>query len=177
MCDILGSLPLELLIHVIEYLDLKDNVRSQRVRTPPFESKHCPEKVQVSKRWREILSFDAIINPFFREALIFLGLDQEGVKTDITVTSRMRYIGWRHCLEQVRPLKKIFLPWPAHFSSESNTVRWHSRRLFYDVPGRGEVEMINFETGEKSTWAAGSTEEIKAWVSDRYLIITSLLEK
>lgn len=31
MYDIVGSLPLELLIYVVEYLDLKDIVRSQRV--------------------------------------------------------------------------------------------------------------------------------------------------
>lgn len=31
--DIVGSLPLELVIHVVEYLDEVDIVRSQRVRT------------------------------------------------------------------------------------------------------------------------------------------------
>jgi len=34
--DIVGSLPLELLVQVVEYLDLEDIVRSQRVRIAQF---------------------------------------------------------------------------------------------------------------------------------------------
>ncbi|KAL1973996.1 hypothetical protein VTN31DRAFT_5556 [Thermomyces dupontii] len=43
--DIVGSLPLELVIHVVEYLDEVDIVRSQR----------------VSKRWRAIISCNGVI--------------------------------------------------------------------------------------------------------------------
>lgn len=36
MYDIVGSLPLELLVHVAEYLDLEDIVCSQRVHISPI---------------------------------------------------------------------------------------------------------------------------------------------
>ncbi|KAL1976751.1 hypothetical protein VTN31DRAFT_3033 [Thermomyces dupontii] len=94
-----GSLPLELLVQVVEYLDPEDILRSQG----------------VSKRWRTIFSSDSIITRVLRETLAFLGLDQEGVSTDGTIADPMSYFQWRHGLLHARPVKKIFLPWPAHF--------------------------------------------------------------
>ncbi|KAL1973754.1 hypothetical protein VTN31DRAFT_5314 [Thermomyces dupontii] len=98
--DIVGSLPLELLINVVERLDVADIVRSQR----------------VSKRWRKILSCDTIIAHILRETLDFLDLHSGGVSIDVAMADAMRYFRWRHGLEHARPVKKIFLPWSKYFS-------------------------------------------------------------
>jgi len=177
MCDIIGSLPLELLDQIVKYLDLEDIVRSQRVRVSSLGFKHCPDKVQVSKRWRAILSCDTIIRPLLRETLTFLGLDLEGVSTDVALADAMSYFQWRHNLQYARPIKKIFLPWPASFTSLPAKIQCRSRRLCCNMPKGGRAGMLNLETGEKSTWAlSGKLTQIVDFLklSDRYLVTGSL---
>ncbi|KAL1977034.1 hypothetical protein VTN31DRAFT_3316 [Thermomyces dupontii] len=93
--DIVGSLPLELLVRVVEYLDLEDVVRIHG----------------VSKKWRTIFSCKTVITPFLRETLKFLDLDQDGITTDEAIADAMSYFRWRLGLQHARPVRKIYLPW------------------------------------------------------------------
>ncbi|KAL1997088.1 hypothetical protein VTN49DRAFT_7953 [Thermomyces lanuginosus] len=157
MYDIVGSLPLELLAQVVEYLDLEDIFRSQR----------------VSKQWRTIFSCDTIIKPILRQTLAFLGLDQEGVSTDAAMADAMNYFRWRYNLEHARPIKRIFLPWPTDFPYMPVRIDCRSRRLCYTTPKSSQAEIINLETGKKSTWPyshhhLGYVQFVM--LSDRYLV-------
>ncbi|KAL1973755.1 hypothetical protein VTN31DRAFT_5315 [Thermomyces dupontii] len=154
--DIVGSLPLELLVQIVEYLDLEDIVRSQR----------------VSKRWRTIFSCRPIIAPFLREALAFLGLDEEGVSTDVAMADAMSYIRWRYGLEHARPVKKVFLPWREPLPRKPDETFCCSRRLCYNVVNRNEAEIFNLETGETSIWTdPGRAALRRLALSDRYLVM------
>ncbi|KAL1974271.1 hypothetical protein VTN31DRAFT_5831 [Thermomyces dupontii] len=78
MDDIVSSLPLELLVQVVDYLDLEDVFRSQR----------------VSKRWRAIFSYEAITRrfvPVLRETLAFLGLDLGVITADGAIAEAMSH--------------------------------------------------------------------------------------
>ncbi|KAL1997092.1 hypothetical protein VTN49DRAFT_7957 [Thermomyces lanuginosus] len=133
--DVAGSLPLELLVRVVEYLDLEDIIRRQR----------------VSKRWRTILSCDTIITPYLRETLAFLGLDLNGASTDAANADAMSYFRWRHGLERAQPVKKIFLPWPTHFANlGSGRVHCRSRRLCYNIPVSNKAVVLDLETGKRN---------------------------
>ncbi|KAL1973897.1 hypothetical protein VTN31DRAFT_5457 [Thermomyces dupontii] len=87
--DIIGSLPLAVLLLVTEYLEPWDIVRSQR----------------VSKRWRSVLSCDAVIKQALRSTLAFLELETEDVRAAASI------FRWKRNLVTVRPFKKIFIPW------------------------------------------------------------------
>ncbi|KAL1995420.1 hypothetical protein VTN49DRAFT_1607 [Thermomyces lanuginosus] len=92
--DIVGSLPLELLLYVMKHLDLEDIVQNQR----------------VSKRWRTIFSCHAVIEPALRETLAFLDLDHEVDGANVTIADAMRYLRWRYGLQHVRPVQEDLPP-------------------------------------------------------------------
>ncbi|KAL1995421.1 hypothetical protein VTN49DRAFT_1608 [Thermomyces lanuginosus] len=160
MYDIVGSLPLELLIYVAEYLSLEDIVRNQR----------------VSKRWHTIFTCSAIIAPVLRETLAFLDLEREVVGTNVPIADAMRYLRWRHGLQHARPVRKIFFPWPAHWSIIPASVRCHSRRLCYPIAGSDNFEFLNLETGERSVWFDSEREScyFQYKMSGRYLVLQAL---
>ncbi|KAL1990078.1 hypothetical protein VTN49DRAFT_6659 [Thermomyces lanuginosus] len=62
--DIVSSLPHELVIHVVEYIDVADIVRCQ----------------MVSKRWWAIFSSDTVIKPSLSQTMELLGLDSKSVE-------------------------------------------------------------------------------------------------
>ncbi|KAL1972632.1 hypothetical protein VTN31DRAFT_7046 [Thermomyces dupontii] len=64
--DIVSSLPLELVIPIVEYLDQADVLRCQR----------------VSKRWHSIFSSNAIINAVLPNTLAALGLDTASIPSN-----------------------------------------------------------------------------------------------
>lgn len=140
--DIIGSLPLELLVQVLQYLDLTDIVRSQRVH---FSHSLTAIEVtiltrgdlylQVSKKWRRVFSSDIIIKPILRETIAFLGLNSKDAdRADVNATS---YFRWRHRLQCARPVRRIFFHWPAGLVNLQSDVSYHSRRLcFYSRAAR-----------------------------------------
>ncbi|KAL1997556.1 hypothetical protein VTN49DRAFT_87 [Thermomyces lanuginosus] len=157
--DIVGSLPLELTIQVIRYLDCTDIIRSQR----------------VSKQWHALLSSEAILKQSLREKLTSLGLDLKG--TNVPIDNANRYFQWHHRIQYGRPIKKIFLPWTAESTLSPVTARgitYHSRRLCYFIRSDQDIYILNLETGERSTYSRGYGNiwtMIKGTaLSDRYLV-------
>ncbi|KAL1973068.1 hypothetical protein VTN31DRAFT_6610 [Thermomyces dupontii] len=94
-CDIVGSLPPEILLQIVERLDPADIVQSQK----------------VSKRWRYIFSSDAITSLVLRRTLAFLNT-KEKENALLSAPDVNTYFRWRHGLEYGKPVRKIFLPWP-----------------------------------------------------------------
>ncbi|KAL1976132.1 hypothetical protein VTN31DRAFT_2414 [Thermomyces dupontii] len=130
--DIVGSLPLELVVHVVEYLDQADIIRSQR----------------VSRRWRSVLSSNTLIKSVQCRTLAALGLEATNVKS----TNPMTYIRWLHGLEFARPVRKLFIPlFPTPQNCEY--IAYHSRRLCYIMPDRNNLAMLDFETGKRSIFS------------------------
>ncbi|KAL1993593.1 hypothetical protein VTN49DRAFT_2262 [Thermomyces lanuginosus] len=159
MHDIVGSLPPELLLQVVAYLDLEDVVRSQG----------------VSKRWHKTFSSEAIIRPFLRETLTFLGLDSEGISTDGAISDAMRYFRWRHGLEHARPVKKTFIPWPEHLPGMPEVIQCHSHRLCYGNDNQSKVEILNIENGEKSFLSGCERGTVRdLCISNRYVVLGTL---
>lgn len=129
---------------------------------------------QVSKRWHMIFSCDTIIKPVLRQTLAFLGLDLEGITTDVAMANAMRYFRWQYGLQHARPVKKIFVPWPAQWPNVPDKVLYHSRRLCYILPYSNEVELFNLDTGERSNWTGSKTGLLHHFsISDRYLVMVS----
>ena len=103
---------------------------------------------QVSKRWRSIFSCDAITRVVMRQTLAFLSMES----TDVASADVATYFRWRHGLQCGRPVKKIFLPWSRRESIMPADFVYHSRRLFYRSLYGYEIEMLDLETGRRSTW-------------------------
>ncbi|KAL1996816.1 hypothetical protein VTN49DRAFT_7681 [Thermomyces lanuginosus] len=152
--DIVGSLPLELLLKIVEDLEPADIVRSQR----------------VSKQWRSILSSDAITKFVLRQTLAFLNID----RADIPVTDAKAYFRWQHGLQYGQPVKRIFLPWTEP-PRVPNEIAYHSRRLVCHNEGVKKVEMLDLETGQRSAWVEEDAGEDEDWeellTSDRYVAL------
>ncbi|KAL1991332.1 hypothetical protein VTN49DRAFT_5324 [Thermomyces lanuginosus] len=87
--DIIDFSPLHILLHVTKFLEPWDIVRSQR----------------VSKRWRSVLSSDAVIAQALLQTKEFLALDSQDIEAAIPI------FRWRRNLESARPFEKIFVPW------------------------------------------------------------------
>ncbi|KAL1995645.1 hypothetical protein VTN49DRAFT_1832 [Thermomyces lanuginosus] len=157
MYDIVGSLPLELLINVVEHLDPEDIARNQR----------------VSRRWRTIFSCDTITTCALLETFEFLGLEE--MDKNVMAADATNYFRWRAGLLNVKPVKKVFLPWPERLPRVPYSIQYHSHQLCYNVWGHNEVEMLNLETGETSTWAdpERSLPAHNIRLSDRHLVIVS----
>ncbi|KAL1994047.1 hypothetical protein VTN49DRAFT_2716 [Thermomyces lanuginosus] len=102
--DIIGSLPLDLLLEIVGYLEPADIVRSRR----------------ASKRWQSIFSSDTITTFLLRRTLAFLNIDGANVAASDAVT----YFRWQHGLQCARPVKKIFLPWSQTLRMQK--VAYHS---------------------------------------------------
>ncbi|KAL1993228.1 hypothetical protein VTN49DRAFT_3177 [Thermomyces lanuginosus] len=155
--DIVGSLPFEIVLEIVKYLDPNDIVRNQR----------------VSKRWRSIFSSDGIVEHSLRRALTLFHLGDNDLQD---VANAMVYFRWQHALEYGRPVKKLFLPWSKPLMPfDSRMVSYHSRRLFYQAGHSDRVEMLDLETGERllcpQELSEHTTPEFR--VSDYYVVVGS----
>ncbi|KAL1992106.1 hypothetical protein VTN49DRAFT_4138 [Thermomyces lanuginosus] len=151
--DIVGSLPLELVLDIAEYLEPADIVRYQK----------------VSKRWRSIFSSDDIVMALLRKTLALLNIEN----TEISSAEAITYFQWHHRLQYGRPVKKMFFPW-AVTPGWGDDVSYHSRRLCYRMKCAVGVEMLNLETGEKSSWTLDEELANVHWelrLSDRHVLI------
>ncbi|KAL1989677.1 hypothetical protein VTN49DRAFT_6874 [Thermomyces lanuginosus] len=137
--DIVCSLPLELLLEIVQYLEPAGVVGNQR----------------VSKRWRSVFSSDTVIKLAMRQTLAFLGLNDTDVRG--AATEATAYFRWRHCLQNGRPMKKVFLPWPQKLEEKPRHTAYYSRRLVYesaDDNGGLVICMLDLKTGQRSScWA------------------------
>lgn len=59
----------------------------------------------MSKRWRSVLSSDAVIAQALLQTKEFLALDSQDIEAAIPI------FRWRRNLESARPFEKIFVPW------------------------------------------------------------------
>lgn len=104
---------------------------------------------------------------------MFLGIED----VDVPATDAMTYFMWRHRLQRVQPVKKIFLPWPETPRLPLD-VAYRSRRVYYCLPGddTDDIGMLDLETGERLTWTEDESIDMEPWdfrLSDRYLVIYS----
>lgn len=92
----------------------------------------------------------------------------------------MSYFRWQHGLRCGRPVKKIFLPWPAESSRLPAEIKCHSRRLYYRYWDREDIEMLNLETGERSIWSPDTRDSkvinslTQFTLSGRYLVLVTV---
>lgn len=109
--------------------------------------------------------------------LAFLDLKRTGVER--TATDAMFYFRWQRGLQYGRPVKKVFLPWEPR-NDRPQRVIYRSRRLARvrhdDGDYRGLVKILNFETGQKLSWALneeGPTYIADILLSDRYVAVVT----
>ncbi|KAL1992107.1 hypothetical protein VTN49DRAFT_4139 [Thermomyces lanuginosus] len=151
--DIVGSLPLELVLTIAEYLEPADIVRYRK----------------VSKRWRSTFSSDEIIMAALRKTLTFLNIEN----TEVSAAEAITYFEWHHRLQYGRPVKKMSLPWTRRPGWDDD-VSYHSRRLCYRMKRAVGVEVLDLETGEKSSWTVDKEFANNDWklrLSDHYVLI------
>lgn len=101
-----------------------------------------------------IFSSKIILKRVLRPALESLGLDDKDVAADSATT----YIRWQHGLQCGRPVKKIFIP----LSEPLNEYyMYKSRRLCHGKYSSNKVEILDLETGQRSSWVDNEVGEIE----------------
>ena len=176
--DIVGSLPFEIVLEIVKYLDPDDIVRNQRVRIAWLSM----SRSLISPGWTRPRSLNGG-GRFSRPMESWNILCAEHSRSFIWETTIYKTLPMRWFIFDGNMRWNMAGPSRSSFSLgqnplmpfDSRMVSYHSRRLFYQAGHSDRVEMLDLETGERllcpQELSEHTTPEFR--VSDYYVVVGS----